>query len=266
MNLTKDKKIVVALVIALIFAIMAGIMVYFFMAPQRKTVYVFNSSYQAGTVISSDMLTPIQADSSIVVAGQKFDTSTRFITQDELTNIVKTGDSLRVDVTEGLPLMKSMLSITGGNSIEMAMSPSGIAVTVPVNDITGVTNEIAPGAHVNIYASGAGGQTYLIFENMRILQVFKTAAGSLTGVSLEVNNDEAMMLISVVRSSNIHLGLVNGSGYQYVQQNDMHGEHELPEETSAPTETPKEEPKEEKPVEESKEEAPKEETKPEGGN
>ena len=81
MNLTKNKKIVIALAVAFIFAVLAAISVYFFMSPQRDTVYVFNSSYPAGTAISSDMVVPIQADSTIVVAGKKNDTNTRFITQ-----------------------------------------------------------------------------------------------------------------------------------------------------------------------------------------
>ena len=251
-NITKNKKILITIVIALIAAILAGISIYFFMSPKRNTVYVFKNSYEAGLSVSSEMLVPIQADSKIIIAGQKNSTNTRFITQAELSEILKTGDTLRVDVTEGMPLMASMLSITGGNSIEMAMSPSGIAVTVPVNDITGVTSELAPGAHVNIYATGVSGGTYLLYENMRILQVFKDKTGELSGVALEVNNEQALTLIGVTKTASIHLGLVNGSGYQYAIDGQKKQEVGVTEVPALGTASPQEETQKEESKEENK--------------
>ncbi len=213
--MSKNKKIIIALAVAVIFAILAGVSVYAFMSPKRSTLYVFNDSYKAGTTITSNMLSPIKADSTIVVAGQRQNANTRFVTESEMSQIIRNGDSLRMDVVAGMPLMASMCSSIGGNSIEMAMSPSGIAVTVPVNDVTGVTNELRQGAHVNVYVTNSAGGTYLAFENMIILQVTKSGTGSLQSATFEVNNEDALKLINITKSSSIYLGLINGSGYQY---------------------------------------------------
>jgi Flp pilus assembly protein CpaB len=160
------------------------------------------------------MLTSIQVDSTIAVAGRSDETATRFVTGSEISSILNSGDSLRIDVSSGTPLMLSMLSVNGGSSIEMTMDPTKIAVTVSVNDITGVTDELTAGARVNVYASGINADgTTLIFQNMRVLSVKKDGS-SLDAVTLEVTADESLKLIYATTYSSIYLGLVDSSGYQ----------------------------------------------------
>ena len=149
----KNSKILMVLAIALVFTIAAGICAYQILSPQRTTIYVFNKNYKAGTTLTSDMFTPIQVDSKIVVAGAGAPISHRFITQAEFPTLLRANDSLKSDVGEGTPLVISLLSVTGGNAIEMSMQATAIAVTVDVNSTTGVTNDLAPGASVNVYVT-----------------------------------------------------------------------------------------------------------------
>lgn len=211
----KNSKIIIVLVLALILAALAGFGIVSYLTPHRATVYVFNASYPIGTQITSSMLIPIQVDSSIVVAGRKANASERMITSNDIRALLESGDSLKVSVSEGTPLMRSLLSISGGNSIMMSMTPSKVAVTINVDNTTGITQELYSGASVNVYVTAYSGNTFLLFENMRVLDIKRGNNGSLTGVTLEVTNEEAVKLINSTKNGAVHLGLINSNGYQY---------------------------------------------------
>lgn len=216
--MSKNKIITSLIAGALIFSMLAAFLIYRYMSPSRGTMYVFNDSYSAGTQLTSDMLTPVQVDSTIIVAGKKTDTSTQFVTSSEYQSLIKSGDSLRMDVSEGMPLTTSMLSVSGGSTVEMNMKSNAIAVTVEVNEYTGITNDLKEGSHVNIYAN-IDSKISLIQQNKRVLEVFKTD-GEITGVSIEEDTDESMELIYAVTNGNIYLGLVDSTGYQATEGSD----------------------------------------------
>ena len=213
----KNSKILMVLVVALIFTIAAGICTYQILSPQRTTIYVFTDNYKAGTKLTMNMFTPIQVDSKIIVAGARTPISQRFITQVEFAELMRANDSLKSDVGEGTPLVISLLSVTGGNAIEMSMQATAVAATVDVDPITGVTNDLAPGARVNVYVTFHSGGTKLLMEKMRVLAVHK-GGGSLNGVTLELTNSEAVQLIDATKNGTIYLGLVNAGGYQLSDQ------------------------------------------------
>lgn len=209
---TKNKIITTLIAFAVVCSALAGYLIYHYMSPQRGTIYMFNNSYSAGTQITSDMLTPLQVDANIIVAGRKDSVSSRFVTPSEYADIVRSGDSLRMDVSEGMPLVTTMLSVSGGSTVEMNMKSDAIAVTIPVDQFTGVTNDLKEGARVNVYAV-SNSVTVLIQQNKRVLEVFKNG-GSIIGVSLEEDIQESMELIMAESSGNIYLGLVDATGYQ----------------------------------------------------
>lgn len=212
----KNYKIIVILAVAVLMAILASVGIVSFLSPRRSTIYVFKGAYAIGTQITSDMLIPVQVDSSIVVAGRKANVNERLVTSDELRALLESGDSLKVSVGEGTPLMKSLLSISGGNSIVMSMSPSKVAVTVNVDNTTGVTQELYSGASVNVYVTAYSGNTFLLFEDMRVLDITRNKTnGGLSNVTLEVTNEQAVKLINSTKNGAIHLGLINEAGYQF---------------------------------------------------
>lgn len=210
--MTKHKTITVLTVFALLFITIACFLIYRYVAPSRGTIYVFNDSYSAGEQVTSEMLTPVQVDSTVIVAGKKDKASTQFVTPSDYVGIIKSGDSLRMDVNKGMPLTTSMLSVAGGSTVEMNMKSDSIAVTVPVDRFTGITNDLKEGARVNVYSS-TGSQTSLIQQNKRILAVYSDD-GEITGVSIEEDLNESMELIYAATYGKIYLGLVDATGYQ----------------------------------------------------
>lgn len=219
----KDKKsyqIIIVVAIAVIAAITACILIYSFLSPARTTVYMFNNAYEAGTKISGNMLTPMQVDSNMIVAGNKTDTSTHFVTSDNFKNVVSENDVLKIDVDKGDCFMTSMLSSQSTNRIALRMDPKSVAVTIPVSSTTGVSNSIKAESRVNVYVTYNSGGTYLILENVRILSV-TTKDGSVTGYTLELDNQNAVKVIDAINTGSIYCGLTNGDGYVYETQLDV---------------------------------------------
>lgn len=212
----KNRKILAILIVAFVIAFIGGVATYMYLAPQKTTVYVFKDNYEAGEVISEDMLTAIQCDSNIIVAGNNAATSSRFVTGKDIDAVLKTGDSLRMDVAAGMPLTISLLSVNGGSSVEMQMDPSKIAVTVPLTSITGVTPDLKAGSKVNIYATSGGNGTVLLFQNMRVLNVQNDNDGNLSSATIETDATQSLKLIYAVQNSSVYFGLVDSSGYEYV--------------------------------------------------
>ena len=215
----KNKKIVIILAFAVILSILSGIFIYSYLSPARETLYIFNADYAAGTQITGEMLTPVQIDSAIYVAGNAEALSEIFVTPDNLSSVLANADTLKVDVSAGTPLMPTMLSIAGGNDIEVAMKPSAIALTVSVSDVTGISGDLTKESHVNVYVTYRTTGTELVLENMRVLAVH-TDSGALSSVTLEVDNNQALKLIDASNNGVIYLGLINASGYQYVLGDD----------------------------------------------
>ncbi len=215
---SKNKKIIIVLAVAFMVAIAGGVSLYMYLTPKKTTIYVFKQNVAAGTVVTYDMLMPIQADSDIYVAGAKTDASERYVTGANVDAVLKSGDSLRMDVTEGMPLTLSLLTTSGGSTVEMAMNPEKVAVTIAVSNITGITSDLKAGSKVNVYASGLFNnneyKTSLIFEGLRILAVNKNDK-TLTSVTLETSTEESLKLIYYASSFSIYLGLIDSSGYEF---------------------------------------------------
>lgn len=218
---SKDRTIIIVAMVFVVFAVAFGYFLHLFLAPRKISVYVFNDNYRAGTVITGDMLVPVTVDAKVAVAGGSAETTAYFVTAQNYEELINNKEnSLRVDVAKGVPLMQSMLSVDGGSYIEMTMNSTMVAVTVPVTSISGVTNDLAPGSRVNIYASRVNDQTKdaetkLIFENMRVLSVQKDDDGLIQGATIEcLPGGEDKRLIEAAEAYAIYFGLVNGSGYQ----------------------------------------------------
>lgn len=215
----KNKKIILILILAFIVAVLGGVAIYFYLTPQKTTIYAFKENVSAGTVVTEDMLVPVQADSNIYFGGGKTDASDYYVTGENITEVLKSGDSLRSDVVQGMPFTFALLTSGGGSNVEMQMDTSKIAITIPVTNVTGVTNELKVGSRVNVYATGGDyGEDYitqLLFQNMRVLNVGKDASANLNTVTLEVDSDQSMKLVYYSTFDTLYLGLVDGASYQY---------------------------------------------------
>ena len=217
----KNKRIIGILLLGIAVAAAAGFFLYQYLKPLKKTIYVFNDNYKAGQVVTDEILTPVQVDAKIVVAGADADVSTQFITGANKKEFLEQKENaLRMDVAKGMPLTQAMLSVDGGSYIEMNMDGQKVAVSVPITSVSGVSDDLSNGSRVNIYATGTSEngrlETKLIFENMRILSVERDSNGSISAATIEVTTDESLKLINAATVSSLYFGLVNGSGYQSV--------------------------------------------------
>lgn len=216
--MSKNKIITTLIACAVICSALAGFLIYRFLSPQRGTIFVFNGSYDVGEQITADMLIPMQVDVNMTIAGRNDNVSSTFVTPEKYADIVRSGDSLRMAVSEGMPLTTAMLSVQGGSTVEMNMKTDAIAVTVPVDRFSGVTNDLKEGAKVNVYST-QDNVTVLIQQNKRVLEVFKEE-GAIVGVSLEEDIQESMELISAMSAGGVYLGLVDATGYQASEGDD----------------------------------------------
>ena len=103
--MSKNVKIILIIVAALVLAGLAAFMIFNMLSPQRATIYLFNDSYPAGTTISTSMFSSVQVDANMVSANVKIPIRQRFVTRDEFAKIIGSGDSLKIDVGKGMPLI-----------------------------------------------------------------------------------------------------------------------------------------------------------------
>ncbi len=209
---SKNKKIIVVLSISAILIVLLCFGIYKAIVSQKATIYVFNNTYKAGSTLTSSMLIPMQVDKNIVITGKSSDIGTQFITSKTFEDVIKSGDTLRVDVTANTFLTSTILTNQGGNEIENTMKSTAIAVTVDVDDVTGVTNELGVGSYVNISCIFGGSET--IYESLRVLAATKDTSGNLISVTIECNYEQFQMITNASNGGYIHLGLINSNGYQ----------------------------------------------------
>lgn len=214
---SKNRKIILVLVVAVLFAFLAAFAAYTLLTPSRTTVFVFDKEYPAGTQVTKGMLVSLQVDSNILTGGSSMTTGDYYVTGSSIDSVLQSAGILRTDVHGGTALMSKMLTTTGGNSIEMKMRKDAIAVTIGVNNVTGVTDELTYGARVNVYASYEV-ETVLMLQNIRVLRT--THGNGLTSVTLELDHEQSLRLVHASTFGLIHLGLVDANGYQYTKESE----------------------------------------------
>lgn len=215
----KNKKIIAVILVAVLCCCIATYGLYQILTPQRTTIYTFNDNYSAGTLVTESMLTPIEIDQTLVVNSNRMSAGDYFVTSANYRSVLTSAGVLRNDVYSGNALMSSMLTTTGGNSIEMTMRQNAVAVTIGANYVNAVTSELSAGSRVNVYAS-YGDSTTLILESIRVLSVGREGS-AINSVTLEVDISQSLQLIHAYTNGSIHLGLVDATGYQY-------SEHSMP--------------------------------------
>lgn len=215
--MNKNKKILFALILMIGVAIATGVLLYFYLMPKKTTVYVFNNSYSAGEEVTSDMFTTMEVDSTITVGGSETDTNNRFVTADNFKTVLNQGNYLKMNVSEGMPLTLSMLSVSGGTSVELSLGSGNVAVTINASESVGITSDVDVNSHINIYATGWDGTTgtTLIFQNMKVLAVGNDG-DAISSITLEVTPEESLKLINAQNTCSLYFGVVDASRYQSV--------------------------------------------------
>lgn len=218
--MSKNKKILMVLIIALVLSVLAGVGVFTLINSQKTTIYSFNGDYKAGTKLSESMFTPIQVDKKVVESNRTGDISNYYITASSFNKIIGTGDYLRSNVSKSELLTKSMLVTNSGNEIEASMGSDKVALTLGVDSITGVTADIRAGSYVNIYCGETSGTSPKtdVFERMKILEVQQDDDGALKSITVECTADQCQSLVNYAQGGYIYMGLINITGYQSISK------------------------------------------------
>ncbi|MFY0545786.1 RcpC/CpaB family pilus assembly protein [Brevibacillus sp. H7] len=122
------------------------------------------------------------------------------------------GQPLARRVTGGLPLLKTDLEIHGESTLEPKLGASVTAMSIPVDNVLGVTPHIAVGERVHLYASfedEAGAHSGLLLRDMPVIAVQReqeSEVPSLVAVTISLNLDEAVLLTHALHYGKIRLG------------------------------------------------------------
>lgn len=216
--MSKNKKILMVLIIALVLSVLAGVGVFTLINSQKTTIYSFNGDFKAGTKITDSMFTPIQVDKKVVETNRNSGISNYYITASSFNKIISDGDYLRSNVSANEILSKAMLVTNSGNEIEASMQNDKVALTLSVDSITGVTSDIRAGSYVNIYCGekNSTDPKTEVFEKMKILEVQQEAneTNTLKSITVECTNEQSQKLVSFAQNGYIYMGLINVTGYQ----------------------------------------------------
>ncbi len=123
-------------------------------------------------------------------------------------------------VSKGEFILPSKLAALNAGTGLPSMIPQGMrAVSVRVNDVVSVAGFVQPGTHVDVLATGSGGnerQTTTVLENVLVLAVGKNldrtpSADAQTApvITLAVSPDDAQKLALVSQEGRIQLSLRN---------------------------------------------------------
>ncbi|CAJ1004568.1 pilus assembly protein CpaB [Brevibacillus aydinogluensis] len=115
-------------------------------------------------------------------------------------------------VEGGRPLLAEDVERPGAAGQERALGASMTGISIPVDNVSGVTPYVAVGERVHVYASfedDAGAHTGLLLKNMPIIGVQREMEGDhprLKAVTLSLRMDEAVLLTHALHYGKIRLG------------------------------------------------------------
>lgn len=218
--MSAGKKILLVLII--IFGGAIAFLSYDYLSTAKTNIFLFKGNYEAGTPITKDMFSQLEVDYNMVTQLRKTTSEgAKYVTQDDMAEILSKGDYLGTDVYQYTPFMTSQIATIGGSTVERRLSNYKTAITIPVNNISGVSSEINAGARINIYASYST-DTYqvvqLLFQNVKILDVLATgneADGyNLSGFTIEIDPEDAPILLHAINNWKIDITLLKSGAYE----------------------------------------------------
>lgn len=123
-------------------------------------------------------------------------------------------------VEGGTPLLLSDLDQAGETGIDHELAGGKTGLSIPVDDIVGVTPHLALGDKVHVYASfedDEGAHTGLLLKKMPVIflqREWQDETPHLRSVTIALSNREAVLLTHALHYGKIRLGKVSGIGEQ----------------------------------------------------
>ena len=220
--MTMGKKIILGLIV--LFGGLIAFLSYTYLSTAKTNIYLFKNNYEAGSKITKDMFLTLEVDANMVTDlayATRGTIDAKYVTSDDLAAIIDKGDYLGVDVYKGTPFMTTQTATIGGSTVERRLSDYKTAITIPVNNISGVSPEINAGARINIYASYSTESFQveeLLFQNVKILDVQATGNEEdgyvLSAFTIEVDPQDAMKLLHAINNWKIDITLLKSGAYE----------------------------------------------------
>jgi len=123
------------------------------------------------------------------------------------------GMQLARHVTGGRPLLESDFEQTGQLHQVQNLDATMTGMSIPVDNIAGISPYVSPGERVHVYASfenESGAYSGLLLQNMLVIGVQREMEGnnpSLVAVTLSLTRNEAVLLTHALHYGKIRLGL-----------------------------------------------------------
>lgn len=122
------------------------------------------------------------------------------------------GQKLARQVSGGLPLMKTDVEMEGTHALEQPLESNHTAMSIPVDNVIGVTPHISVGERVHLYASfedEAGSHSGLLLRDMPVVGVQREQESDfpqLEAVTISVRLQEAVLLTHALHYGKVRLG------------------------------------------------------------
>jgi pilus assembly protein CpaB len=112
-------------------------------------------------------------------------------------------------------LRNRVVEYLGGSTLSAFIKPNMRAVSIRVNDVTGVGGFVLPGNQVDVIQTRKEGISHILLENIRVLAIDQEASPDkdkpavVRAVTLELTPEQAEILVKATQEGVLHLALRN---------------------------------------------------------
>jgi len=209
----KSAAVLIAFIVA---GAVFGTALYVFLGTKRNTVYIFNGSYPAGTVVTGRMFEDMQIDSGLY---KKLQTSGQavYLSADEINESIARKERLVADVVEGLPATSNLFAGNVALGVETRLADYMVAAELDADSVGGMAgNEIYAGGAVNILSSERKNgkvRTEVLFENVPVLGSVKGEDGNIEAIYLELEPAASIELENAKATKMLSVNIVKPGAY-----------------------------------------------------
>ncbi|WP_139492563.1 RcpC/CpaB family pilus assembly protein [Brevibacillus dissolubilis] len=200
----------IRLIAALIFALAVALGSYHLLKPHTFTYVKLRDDVN---VEGGMPLLPEQVEQAVLTLGGLFPDKSP-----PLPGLIAWEDTAKLDgltfarsLKGGVPLMWNDLNIKGQSSLDESLHDTQTGISIPVDNITGISPHLTAGDRVHIYASfenEAGAHTGLLLKEMPIIALQREMDGEvpqLTAVTIALQVNEAVLLTHALHYGKIRL-------------------------------------------------------------
>lgn len=189
-------------------------------------VYLILSAATVSVIVPKEDIEPrteLTSDMFVVKTVNKAALPEDVLQEDDLDDLE--GRTAKAFIPAGQAVTESSLYSSDDNSALTTEGEDGVVVTLPADNVTGVSPELSAYDRVNIYGtvdSGNGGMvTALIAQNVEVKDVQTDDSGTVTGVTVVTDPETAEALIYTANSGGVIHFAVVPTDYQEVSDTGM---------------------------------------------